>query len=39
MCNFFLQSIAERYPEMPLSQVLQAEKKFVEADINRDGVR
>ena len=27
-----------RYPDMPLSQVLNAEKKFVEADINRDGV-
>ncbi|XP_032234539.2 uncharacterized protein LOC5509732 [Nematostella vectensis] len=29
--------IAAKYPDMPLSQVLTAEKRFVEADINRDG--
>ncbi|XP_028409769.1 uncharacterized protein LOC114532461 [Dendronephthya gigantea] len=29
--------IAEKYPELPLSTVLAAETKFVEADANRDG--
>ena len=29
--------IAEKFPEMPLSTVLAAETKFVEADVNRDG--
>ncbi|XP_031573055.1 uncharacterized protein LOC116307054 [Actinia tenebrosa] len=30
-------AIAQKFPELPLSTVLTAEKKFVEADINRDG--
>ncbi|KAK3729138.1 hypothetical protein QZH41_017390, partial [Actinostola sp. cb2023] len=29
--------IAVRFPELPLSTVLSAEKRFVDADINRDG--
>jgi hypothetical protein len=34
-----LKEIAQKFPELPLATVLSAEKKFVEADINRDGVR
>ena len=33
-----MQAIAEKYPELPLSTVLLAEKKFAEADVNGDGV-
>ena len=33
-----LQEIATRYPDVPLSTVLIAEKKFVEADLDRNGV-
>ena len=35
-CDF--QEIATRYPDVPLSTVLIAEKKFVEADLDRNGV-
>lgn len=31
------QEIAKRYPDIPLSTVLIAEKKFVEADLDRNG--
>jgi len=31
------QEIAEKFPELPLATILMAEKKFVAADINRDG--
>ncbi|PFX25412.1 tropomyosin-1-like [Stylophora pistillata] len=31
------QEIARRYPDVPLSTVLLAEKKFVEADLDRNG--
>ena len=34
-----MQEIASRYPDVPLSTVLIAEKKFVEADLDRNGVR
>lgn len=34
-----MQEIATRYPDVPLSTVLIAEKKFVEADLDRNGVR
>ena len=35
-CDF--QEIATHYPDVPLSTVLIAEKKFVEADLDRNGV-
>lgn len=39
-CSFhFSQEIARKYPDVPLSTVLIAEKKFVEADLDRNGVR
>ena len=39
-CSFHVaQEIAKRYPDVPLSTVLIAEKKFVEADLDRNGVR
>ena len=37
-CFYDFQRIAEKFPEIPLSTVLAAETKFVEADVNRDGV-
>ena len=36
--SFFFQAIAERYPDLPLSTILFAEKRFVEADLDRNGV-
>lgn len=30
-------AIAERYPDLPLSTILFAEKRFVEADLDRNG--
>jgi hypothetical protein len=36
--SYKFQRIAEKFPEMPLATVLAAEAKFVEADVNRDGV-
>lgn len=37
-CWYVFQEIAKRYPDIPLSTVLIAEKKFVEADLDRNGV-
>ena len=37
--DLILQEIATRYPDVPLSTVLIAEKKFVEADLDRNGVK
>ena len=40
LCSFHVsQEIARKYPDVPLSTVLIAEKKFVEADLDRNGVR
>lgn len=33
-----LQEIAEKYPMLRLSVLLEAEKKFIEGDANKDGV-
>ncbi len=33
-----IQAIAEKYPELPLATVLNAEKKFSEADKDKSGV-
>lgn len=36
---FVAQEIAEKYPMLRLSVLLEAEKKFVEGDVNGDGVK
>lgn len=39
LINFvFIQAIAAKYPELSISTVLMAEKKFADADADRSGV-
>ena len=39
LINYYLQHIAQKFPQVKLQTVLDAEKKFNAADVNGDGVR